>query len=78
VDRCAPTAFREFLNMNDFQIVKQNEAKAKKYYQLYKKFKTEAVFPRRYIDAVYGSKYARHFYTDAELAGFRQRLHVSE
>lgn len=78
VDRCAPVAFREFLNMNDFQIVKKNEAKAKKYYQLYKKFKAEAVFPRHYIDAVYGSKYASHFYSDAELDGFRQRLRVSE
>ncbi len=78
VDRCAPAAFQEFLKIDDFQIVKQNEAKEKKYYQLYKQFKDEAVFPSHYVDAVYGSKYARHFYSEAELAAFRQRLKIGE
>lgn len=78
VDRCAPQAFLEFLNINDFKIVKQNEASKKQYSQLYARFKAEAVFPRHYVDGVYGSKYARHFYSDAELAAFRRKLRVAE
>ena len=78
VDHCASAAFLDFLKMDDFKIVKQNEAKEKQYYRLYKKFKAEAVFPRHYVDAVYGSRYARHFYSEAELADFRQRLQVGE
>lgn len=78
VDRCAPAAFLEFLKIDNFKIVKQNEAKQKKYYRLYKKFKAEAVFPLHYVDAVYGSKYARHFYSEAELATFCQRLRIGK
>lgn len=78
VDRCAPAAFRDFLKIDDFQILKQNEAKEKKYYQLYKRFKEEAVFPRHYVDAVYASKYARHFYSESELVAFRQHLRIGE
>lgn len=78
VDRCAPMAFREFLGLDDFQIQRKNEAEYKGYYRLYKAFREQAVFPRRYVDGVYASKYARHFYSDEELAGFRAGLNVGD
>ncbi len=78
LDRCAAAAFAEFLGIDDFRITKKNDAKNKDYNDLYTRFRNEAVFPRSYVDGVYGSKYAQHFYTTAELAGFRSRLKVSD
>ena len=78
VDRCAPAAFREFLGLDDFRVQRKNEAEYKTYHRLYKAFREQAVFPRRYVDGVYGSKYARHFYSDEELAGFRAKLNVGD
>jgi hypothetical protein len=76
LDRCAPAAFKEFLDVDDFRIVNRNESKDKGYYDLYRRFRAEAVFPHSYVDAVYGSKYARHFYSAAEIDRFRGRLRI--
>jgi hypothetical protein len=74
LDRCAPLAFREFLGIVDFRIRRTNEASRKDYAELYDRFRREAEFPASYVDGVYGSKYARTFYTAEELSRFRAAL----
>lgn len=78
VDRCAAAAFDDFLGLKNFRVERRNEAEQKTYSALYKAFQQQAVFPRHYVDGVYGSKYARHFYTDQEICRFRNRLKVGD
>jgi hypothetical protein len=78
LDRCAAEAFNEFLRIPDFKILRKNESERKSYHRLYKEFREHGVFPKVYVDAVYGSKYARHFYSDAELTQFKSRLRIAD
>jgi Putative capsular polysaccharide synthesis protein len=78
VNNSAPAAFREFLELENFRVVKKNDARAKNYYETYKSFRENAVFPRSYVDGIYSAKYARHFYTDEEIATFRCRINVGD
>jgi len=67
----APDAFRDFMGLDDFALVESNTAEDKSYADLYKAFRRELALPEAYLDRVYASRFARHFYTDAELAAFR-------
>lgn len=77
LDRCAPQAFSEFLGIENFRIRRTNEASSKEYSELYNEFRREAVYPASYVDGVYGSKYARTFYSADELERFRARITVA-
>lgn len=44
-----------------------NIASNKAYGELYRRFKKELVLPQRYIDRIYKSRFAQHFYGSAEL-----------
>lgn len=72
LNRVAPEAFNEFLELDDFQLINQNIGDEKPYKELYKQFKSLPL-PADYLDAAYSTKYARHFYTADELQAFRQR-----
>jgi hypothetical protein len=73
LNHCAPRAFREFLGLEDFRLINTNVGSEKPYAPLYEKAKKEMLFPRSYLDRMYDSKYARHFYSAEELIGFRKR-----
>lgn len=70
---CAPAAFRDFLGVPDFQLVESNTAEDKSYADLYKTFRRELALPADYVEQLYGSRYARHFYSEAELDAFRRK-----
>lgn len=74
LDRCAPAAFREFLGLQHFSMRHQQIAEDKAYASLYRRFRAALRVPDAALDRIYGSRYARHFYTQAELEGFRARL----
>ena len=70
LDRCAETAFKEFLDIDGFTLIRTNVASEKIYAPLYKEFKSRIRLSEDYINRMYDSKYARHFYSDEEIRGF--------
>jgi hypothetical protein len=79
LQQCVAEAFYSFLDIPKFEIVNENTSalrlKNKKfpYYSLYAKFKEKIIFPRKYLDEMYGSKLVKHFYSDEEIAIFKQK-----
>ncbi len=53
-------------------IVKANEAAAKDYAEAYHAFRERLVLPASYLQQMYSSKLAQHFYSPAELETFRE------
>ena len=72
LDQCANTVFKQFLDLDDFKLVQANIASDKIYAPLYKAFKRSVRFPEDYVREMYESAYARQFYSDEEIRGFRQ------
>jgi len=79
LEKCAIEAFYSFLDIPKFIILNENTStqrlKNKKcpYYSLYAEFKEKIIFPRKYLDEIYGSKLVKHFYLDEEIAVFKQK-----
>ena len=71
LNQAAPAAVRDFLGLSAFELVESNTAEDKSYADLYKVFRRELRLPDAYLDRVYGSRFAHHFYSPAELAAFR-------
>ena len=65
-----------FLNLKEFKITRQNVGDEKKYMKTYSLFKREVKFESAYLDMLYLSKYARHFYTDEEIKKARSQWEV--
>ena len=72
LNRVAEQAFAEFLGIKGFKIVNENMGEEKPYAALYKQFKQRAL-PTEYVDAIYKTRFARHFYADTEIEQFRQK-----
>ena len=70
---CAAEAFSKFFGLDSFELINANVASEKWYSPMYKAFKQALVLPETYITRMAGSRYARHFYTNAEIAVFRKR-----
>ncbi|MRG85069.1 putative capsular polysaccharide synthesis family protein [Salinibacillus xinjiangensis] len=62
-----------FLGVNNFELHNTNESEKKWYSNLHKIIKKEINFPKEYIDDRYESRYMKHFYTDEEIAMFREK-----
>ncbi len=73
LDRVASAAMRDFLGLQEFRLLSSNEAKDKRYYAAYRAFQHALALSPQVLDEVYGSRYVRHFYSDDEIVGFRQR-----
>ncbi|MGH8502296.1 MAG: putative capsular polysaccharide synthesis family protein [Gammaproteobacteria bacterium] len=73
MDACAQPAFREFLGIEEFKLVQANVSEGKSYFAAYKAFKEKLVLPESYLDRMYQSKFAQHFYTQEERAAFRAK-----
>jgi len=73
LDRVGPHAIGRFLGAADLQIGRVNRSDEAPYAATMAKFMDEIRLDDAYLDAMYGSRLARHFYSEAELAGFRQR-----
>jgi hypothetical protein len=70
----APHALARFLHRREpVPVPARNEARDRGYGERYRRFLAEARLPERLLDGAYSSRYARHFYADTELEGFRRR-----
>ena len=70
---CAGEAMNAFLRLDDFKLINANVGREKDYGPIYEQFKKSVRLPKSYLDEMYGSRYAQHFYTDAEISAFRAR-----
>lgn len=70
---CAEEAVSTFLDISKFQLVQTNTSEQNTYRNAYRDFVTEAVLPASYVEEMYSSKYARHFYSEEELATLRKK-----
>jgi hypothetical protein len=70
---CFEGALKEFLALEGAQLMDSNRAESKSYAGLYKSFKENLDIPNNYLDHMYSSKYAKHFYSDLEIDEFRAR-----
>ena len=68
-------AFEDWLgrSFDTFELVSANRAAEKPYPRHYKEFKDWLVLPAEYLDHMYGSKFAQHFYSPSELERFWQK-----
>jgi hypothetical protein len=73
LDRNAHQAFGEFLGVDDFVLAKANIAQDKWYSAAYRDFVTQVALPKDYIESMYTSQYAQHFYSEEEIQNFRQK-----
>lgn len=72
-DAAKEQAISAFLGLEDFRLVRSNVASQKRYASRYEEFRRRIVLPPALLDQMYDSKFARHFYTDAERERFRAR-----
>jgi hypothetical protein len=68
---------KEFLRLEDFVLVNSNTAADKPYAALYMAFK-QMPLPKAYVEAMYNTKFARHFYTEQEIQGFVRRWSIRD
>lgn len=71
--RCAQEAFRAFIGVNNIQIIDANISSDKEYHMVYRQFQEDVRLPGDYLDKMYESKYARHFYTQDEIQSFKAK-----
>jgi lipopolysaccharide biosynthesis protein len=72
LDRCARDAMREFLGLEGFEIIKRNMGDEKEYGDIYKSFK-KILLPKEYVERMYATPYARHFYSAEEIDTFYRK-----
>jgi hypothetical protein len=73
LNACVGLAIRHYLRVKEMAIINVNVAENKGYADLYREFLRTVRLPDEYVNAVYGTQYARHFYTPVELQAFRER-----
>jgi len=73
LDECAPRAFHEFLGIDGFKVENSNVGSEKEYAEVYRRFLKEIRLPESYLEKMYGSKVARHFYSQEEIQAFESK-----
>jgi hypothetical protein len=76
LDRSAPHAFEEFLGIRGVELVRSNIGDQKIYADVYRHFVETIRLPDSYLERMYKSKYATHFYTNEEIETFRAKWHT--
>lgn len=69
---CAAKAMQEFLGIENFTLYNTNVADVKVYADLYHAF-TKLPFPSGYVEKIYKTQLARHFYNEVELDMFKRK-----
>jgi len=54
----------KFCELKDFKLENRNISSEKEYAEYYKEFKNTMRFSKEYINQLYGSKYAKHFFSE--------------
>ena len=62
-----------FIQRPKFRLIEENIGANKSYADLYEEVRNTIRFPKSYLEYVYSSKYAEHFYTTEELNKFYQK-----
>ena len=73
LNNCASDAFKDFLGLDGFSVVDSNVGESKDYADLYNAFKKKLCFPEEYLEKMYSSKMVKHFYTEDEIAIFKNK-----
>jgi hypothetical protein len=73
LNNCVTQAFQEFLGFQDFRLTNANVGEQKSYADVYQAFKASIAFSEAFLDQMYDSKFARHFYTDQERQALRTK-----
>jgi hypothetical protein len=73
IDRCAADALSRFLSRDGMSLRTKNRGREQAYGAAYERFLAEIELPSWYLDEMYGSRLARHFYRPAELVAFRRK-----
>jgi hypothetical protein len=73
VKECVEGAMRDFLGLEEFVLRSANVADHKGYGAVYRMFLDAIELPSAYLDRMYESQLARHFYTEEEIGAFRRR-----
>jgi len=69
ISKIVQPAMKDFLGLEDFQIARDNSGSEKFYSGIYKEFK-KLPLPSVYVEDIYSTQGARHFYTEEELTRF--------
>jgi len=72
-DNVKEFAVREFLGLKKFSLINENVGEQKSYSDLYRQFVDEVKLPSAHVEKMLESKYARHFYGEAEIEEVRRR-----
>ena len=72
------SAFNEFLSISNFELQPQNVAADKTYDKIYREFQKRLRLPDSYIQRMYNSRYAKHFYSAEELERFTAKWSSAE
>jgi hypothetical protein len=72
-DTTKARAIAEFLGIAEFQLVRSNVSSRRPHADAYAKFQQRIRVPDTLMDAMYNSKYARHFYSDEKREQCRAR-----
>lgn len=70
--RCGSRALSSFLDLPTVTLLSENVASEKRYSSAYRLFRQRVALPDSYLDRMYDSRYATHFYRPEELSAFRQ------
>ncbi len=73
LDRVGPTALGRFLGVPPIPLAAANRGEDQDWADAYRRFLATIEMPREYLDRMYGSRLARHFYGTEELEAFRAR-----
>lgn len=73
MDRIGGSAISRFLDVGVMPLVTTNRAREQTYAAAYERFLACIELPGWYLDEMYGSRLARHFYSDEELDGMRRQ-----
>jgi hypothetical protein len=61
----------EFIGLEEFRLIRSNVSQDKKFGRQYQEFKQRIRLPNSLVEQMYNSKYARHFYSRAELGALQ-------
>ncbi len=70
---CHKEAFEEFLGIKDFPLVNDNSSSTRNYGELYKKTLHSLTVPEDVLDRIYAWRTVRHFYSEKEIEGFKEK-----
>ena len=72
LNRVAVPVVDKFLGIHDFKLYPSNIGDEKDYADVYRAFKATPL-PLDYVQRIYQSRFARHFYTEAEITAFTNK-----